>query len=286
MKQTNFLENINKDVQYHLEGRYFLQRYAYHAFNYIDENKKPIKERVFSFIIFHGKKWDNSTHFNVCESELHTVYDVCSVHLNRIKAERAELVLNERKERKMYPKITTVKFENVTLTAVENLAYTNSSYSVCGYPLIGEKTVKLYANGKPYRYGEFKFEQNFEVTEDWILKQAGRLYVAKHNVCDLSETAYVSNTNIDKKEMKYVPYHFYIGYALKYKNNVYHIYDITYSFPNNDSYITGEREILFETDKKERLFIPQADLLNIEVVGELAGLHAFTALKNKLKYME
>lgn len=284
MTQTQpsfFLENIDKDVLVPLEGRYFLKRYAYHAHNFIDAKGQRINERVFSFILLHGKRWDNSTHFNVCESEMHTVYELCNAHLSRIKAERADLLLNERKERKQFPKITNIKFKNVTISAVESMAYTNSSYSVTGYPLLGEKIIELYANGKPFRSGTFHVKQEFEVTETWILKQTGRLYTARYNVSDLSgKKTYVSDVTINRKKLSYVPYHFYIGYALKYKNETYSIYDIRYS--NFDEADT----IFFQTDKGNELVIPQADMFNIEVVGELTGMQAFSALKNKLKYME
>jgi hypothetical protein len=227
--------------------------------------------------MYHGKTWDNSTHTNFRESELHKVADWCKEVIATDRVNRKELFLAEKAERALYPRKTTLKFGNVELTAIETMAYTDSRHSVSGYPLIGKKHITVYANGKPYRYGMgLEYDKDFLITKDWLIGFAATHYVAQYNVNDLndSSTIYVDTVSY-KQKGNFVPYHFYIGYVIELNGKQYNVTDAIAR-----SYFTG-----FRTDKGDIECSP-TDLQKIKVIGEMQGINALSALMAKTKYME
>lgn len=271
----NFLDNLNTDVKFSLGGRYFLKRYKYWGEgkgSWIDHNGKKITERVFSFIIEHGNRWDNSTHFNLCESEIDSAMSVATEHLNRIKAERKELLTNERAERKLYPQLIEWKFKNVTISVLSEMSYTQS-----GYPLIGKKEVTVYGNGLRFEYSNMELDKDFELTYEFVMEHIINRKVLRHNLNNMTKYfktgRFVSKVKHTIKK-SFVPLHFYIGYCVELDGKPFNVTDVFdssyrgYGFRNKD----GEVSITLE------------QLLNIKVIGELQGMEAWGSLLNKYKY--
>lgn len=270
------LTDIEKDKFIYRENSYRIKQYAYHNFNYVDEYKKPIKERVFSFILWKGNSWDNSTHLNLKESELHTVLDRYKAIIAEKKAERKHKLTIERSIRKQLPRYLQWRFKNVVITLIESPCYYSQGYvnPYRGFFAEDEKHYDIYANDMPFRYCSGKVPVDFEFTTQWVLEHIAKAVVAKYNVNklkDIRKRRHGKTVVIEKFNYNFVPYHFYIGYAINFQNELHAIYNV---------HRKG-----FETDKGSIDF-PIQDLHTIDVVGELDGMQAFVALKNKYNYVE
>lgn len=251
------LTDLDKDIIIHTDCRYSVKRYAYHKFNYIDNDGKPITEKVYSFILMHGKRWYNDTTLNFKESELGNVLKTYKKLIVQKRSEKRISVLIERAERKLYPKITEIAFSNVVLTAIEEFKY------------IGKKEVRVYANGMPYRYGTFELNKDEVVDHDFILDCALSKVVAKYNVNPIKPIL-----KKDKKKPSFVPYHFYIGYLIELRGMQLEVRNFRGLF--NPVFETNIGSITLEKD----------DYKNIKVIGELTGINSFSALMNKVKFIE
>ena len=272
----NLLENLDVDVRYPLGGRYFLKRYKYWGQgkgSWIDRDGKKITERVFSFIIEHGKRWDNSTSFSLLETELDTVMTVCNIHLNRIKTERKDLLMNERSERKLYPQLIQWNFKNVTISVESKMSYTES-----GYPLIGKKEMTIYGNGRRFEYANYDMDKDFEITYEWVMERIINMKILLYNVSDRTQyfkkQKFVSKVIHKKTKVSFVPLHFYIGYCVEVDGkpfNVTNVFDSSYGGYGFDN-------------GGERVNVTIDQLLNIKVLGELQGVNAWCSLLNKVNY--
>lgn len=271
------LTDIDKDKYIYRENSYRIKQYAYHAFNYIDENKKPIKERVFSFILMTGTSWDNSTHINLRESEVETVIERFKAIIAEKKAERKRRLTIERSLRKLYPRHLKWQFDNVTITIIENPCYYSNGYAspYGGYFSEDEKHYDIYANEMPFRYGTGRVPLDFEFTTQWVLENIANKVVARYNVDKLEVVAKRmpprSVVVVEKFSHNFVPYHFYIGLTVS-------INGINYNVRNSN----GKG---FDTDKGD-IKVPVTDLGKLAVIGELQGMEVFAALKNKYNYVE
>lgn len=260
----NVLDNLDQDVFLYQENRYRIKRYAYWAFNgWIDENKKPIKERVFSFIVYHGNVWDNSTSTNILESELDSWLPTMQAKIARVRQERREHLTAERAARKLFPKVTALKFNNVTLVAVESLKYYGS------WADVEKKEVRLYANNRQYRYPP-TVPIETEITCDWILE-----HVTGRVLCQDVEKLPAPNT-VHTYDRNFVPHQFYINYVVAWDGVQYAIRDFMKGCLSDSRFLTDKGD----------LYIPITELHRIDVIGEVQGIAAMGGLINKLKFME
>ncbi len=273
-----FLKDLDKDIIIYNENRFRVKRYAYSKTNFVDEKGDTITERVFSFMLEHGKKWYNDTYLHFKESELgENVIEKYKELIAKKNEERRELFTAERAMRKQFPRHLKFIFNNVTVTVIEDMAYTsyNAGYGSQGYPLIDKKEFTIYANDMPYRgLIRKEIEKDFEFTSEWVLEQMATHYIAKYNVSKLNQhNKPVSEVVIEKFDYDFVPYHFFLGLVVGIKGVQHSIINCC----------MGK----FETDKGE-LVIPANELHKLfeDVVGEAGDIHAFTALKNKFKFVE
>jgi hypothetical protein len=278
----NFLENLEVDVRYPLGNRYFLKRYTGNQNdrtkfkgNWVDPQGKIITEPLYSFIIEHGNKWDNSTNFNVVESQLDTTMDIAMEHLNRIKTERKELLIRERSERKLYPQLVQWKFENVTISVVSKMLYTNY-----GYPLVGKKEVTIYGNGMMFEYSNRELDKDFEITYEWIMDMVINRRVLRHNVNNMTKWfdkgVFAKKVKHTKIKKQFLPLHFYIGYCVEVDGKPFNVTGVFNSSYRGYGFKNGNIEVSITLDQ----------LLNLKVLGELQGQEAWVSLLNKVNYVD
>ncbi len=279
----SILKDLNKDISIYSENRYWVKRYSYKNFNYVDSEGKKIDERFFSFILMHGNKWDNSTHLDIRESELDQVIPRYQEILLKKRAERKALLSEERSMRKQFPRHTQVKFNNVTITVVEDMAYTsvNAGYGSNGYPLIDSKKITIYANENPYRYCIGKeYKKDFKITTEWVFEQIATHFVAKYNTSELSSKYHrkpFTTKVLAKFDYDFVPYHFFLGYVVEIDGKEYTIRDVF-----NRSFSSG-----FVTDKGDVEYpAHKLNELSGKVLSEAGGTDAWVSLLNKFKYCE
>ena len=255
-----FTADLDKDIVVLKDHRYTVKRYSYMPMKFVDGEGKVIEERVFSFILCHGRRWFNGTSRNFRESELHRVLPEYRELIEATKRERSELVLKEREERKLFPQQKVIVFKNVTLTAREE------------FESIGVKTVTIYANGRPYRYGSMELPIDEVVNEALILRVALAKVVANHNVTFLED--YESGQVLERYTTVFVPYHFYIGFLINLAGEELEIYNFQ-----------GLTQMRFQTQKGWK-DLTVKDFKNIELVGEMRGMKQLGCLMNKYSYVE
>lgn len=256
-----------KDGIFYTDCRYSVH-HCYHGddVNWIDSGKKKITEKVFSFYLYHKNRALNGEYcLNFLESELGEncvnvlvkFKELVATHRN----ERKYKILTERAERKLYPVKTHIVFKNVVLTAVEE------------FERIGKKKITIYANGKPYRYGNFEMDKDFKVTDEFILKCALTKYIMTTNY----GAALTNMPKKDKTKINFVPFHFYIGYVIELKGMQLQVTDFySGSISNTMQFKTQLGDINLEIE----------DYKNIKVLGEITGINQLSCLMNKLKFMD
>lgn len=262
MGKKEFLKDLNKDIIVYTDCRYSVKRYDYSPeITWVDSEGKKIDEPMYSFNLLHGKKWFHDTYLNFRESELgDNIIEKYKELIAKKRAEKKYKVLTERAERKLYPKLTHIRFSNVVLTAMET------------FECIGEKKVTFYANGMPYRHGSFTCKKDEPITEKDILYCASTKYVAQYNV---SKEKF--DVKPDKKAKSFLPFHFYIGYVIELNGKQYSIYDL------RNGCLTEYAK--FVTDGKE-LDLQMEDLQKIKIIGEVTGMNKLRCLIAKTKFVE
>lgn len=266
----NFTNDLDKDIIVHRMGLYSVKRYSYTKFNYIDAEGKPVKERIFSFILMRGQKWFNETSRNFAESELNTVIETYENILVKMKTERKVELTMEREVRKTFPRKHEFVFNNVTIVAIELPCYYSEGrpYTHGNYFEPTEKMVEFYANGLPYRK---KIHAGIDAIIDleFILENTIKNDLQKNYDKNEFKDTYAAQTTT-KLNFNYIPIIYILGYVYELDGKQIEFHDYSW----NRFKTTPEVEFSLSKIMSEG-----------KLIGELQGMKAWSALLNKTKFV-